>query len=311
MTRDNQSGPILVLGATGRHGGTGAHLVTRLREEGRAVRVLARTLDDRTDRLTELGAEVVVGDLFDRRTLLPALADVDLAYFTYPIAAGVLDAAANYAAAVREVGRNPRTVVMSMGPSHPASPSNLGRAQWLAEEVLQWAGLDLLVLRIPALFHENLVVLHSHSIRQDGVFRNSFADAAMGWINSIDAAELAVAGLLHPEYFEGKTIVYPLGSEQYTHAGIASLLSDLLGSQVRFEPVGKDQWRADLLALADHDGEKVVNPAMAQHISAVGAMSSAGNPPGADPDALSQLTGRKPVALRDFLSANLVSFIGK
>nr|WP_194945784.1 hypothetical protein [Mycolicibacterium malmesburyense]CRL68031.1 trans-2-enoyl-CoA reductase [Mycolicibacterium malmesburyense] len=34
---------------------------------------------ERTDRLTELGAEVVIGELHDRRTLLPALADVDLA----------------------------------------------------------------------------------------------------------------------------------------------------------------------------------------------------------------------------------------
>lgn len=55
--------PILVIGATGRHGNTGEYLVSRLREEGRAVRVLARTPSDRTERLGELGAEVVFGDL--------------------------------------------------------------------------------------------------------------------------------------------------------------------------------------------------------------------------------------------------------
>ena len=55
--------PILVIGATGRHGNTGAHIVERLRGEGRAVRVLARTLSERTERLEELGAEVMVGDL--------------------------------------------------------------------------------------------------------------------------------------------------------------------------------------------------------------------------------------------------------
>src|SRR5688572_16705160 len=94
--------PILVIGATGQHGNTGGSLVRRLRDEGYPVRVLARTLSERTDRLADLGAEVVVGDLTDRRSLLPALADVDLAYFTYPIAAGVVSAAANYASAVRE-----------------------------------------------------------------------------------------------------------------------------------------------------------------------------------------------------------------
>src|SRR5439155_10002173 len=42
MTSSDTTSPILITGATGRHGGTGAHLVRRLREAGRAVRALAR-----------------------------------------------------------------------------------------------------------------------------------------------------------------------------------------------------------------------------------------------------------------------------
>lgn len=52
--------PILVTGATGRHGSTGAHVARRLCEEGRPVRILARTLSERTDALAALGADVVV-----------------------------------------------------------------------------------------------------------------------------------------------------------------------------------------------------------------------------------------------------------
>ncbi|USX54403.1 NmrA family NAD(P)-binding protein [Lentzea sp. HUAS12] len=126
---------ILVTGATGRHGGTGAHVVRRLREEGRDVRVLARSRGDRTEALEAIGAEVVIGDLQDRRGIVPALEGVAQAYFTYPIDAGVIGAAANFAAAVRESGASPRTVVMSMGPAHPGHPSGRGRDQWLAEEV--------------------------------------------------------------------------------------------------------------------------------------------------------------------------------
>jgi uncharacterized protein YbjT (DUF2867 family) len=114
MTHDAM--PILVTGATGRHGGTGAHVVQRLREQGRPVRVFVRRLGERTEELAALGAEVVVGDLHDRRSIVRALRDVELAYSTYPIDAGVVPAAANYAAAVRETGRSVRTVVMSMGP---------------------------------------------------------------------------------------------------------------------------------------------------------------------------------------------------
>ncbi|MCV7298178.1 NmrA family NAD(P)-binding protein [Mycobacterium barrassiae] len=303
--------PILVTGATGRHGNTGEYLVRRLREEGRAVRVLARTLGERTDRLAALGAEVVVGDLHDRRTLVPALADVDLAYFTYPIDAGVVPAAANYAAAVREVGRRPRTVVMSMGPAQPESPSALGRAQWLAEEILQWAGLDVLILRVAALFHENLAVLHGRSVIERGVIRNSFGPNEVAWISGGDAAELALTALLRPERF-AEPIYYAKGAEVLSHVEIAELITELSSVDVRYEAVTQEEWRRDLEAQSLYDGEDVVNGAMAQHISAVGDMvARSGRTLPADVDALRDLIGREPVTVRDYLQANLAGFAAR
>src|SRR5206468_5485905 len=85
MTSSDTTSPILITGATGRHGGTGAHLARRLREAGRSVRALVRRLDERTAPLQALGAEIVVGDLHDRVSLVPALEGVGLAYFTYPV----------------------------------------------------------------------------------------------------------------------------------------------------------------------------------------------------------------------------------
>jgi len=310
MTSKQLGNPILVIGATGRHGNTGEYIVRRLRQDGRPVRVLARKRSDRTEHLESLGAEVCVGDLHDRRTLLPALADVDLAYFTYPIDAGVVPAAANYAAAVREVGRRPRTVVMSMGPAQPESLSNLGRSQWLAEEVLQWADLDVLILRVVALFHENVSVLHSRSVREHGIIHNSFGPGKIAWINAADAAELGLSALLHPERFS-EAVYYAKGSEEYSHGEIAELLTELSGKVVRFEAVTHDEWREDLLALSQSAGEEVVNPAMAQHISAVGHMvAHSGRSLPSDPMALRELTGREPIALREFLLENLDLFTG-
>jgi uncharacterized protein YbjT (DUF2867 family) len=309
MSSTSSSNPILVIGATGRHGNTGEHLVSRLRAEGRAVRVLARTLSQRTDRLIKLGAEVVIGDLNNRHSLLPALANVDLAYFTYPVAAGVVSAAATYAAAVRQVGRFPRTVVMSMGPAQPDHPSELGKAQWLAEQVLDWAGLDLQILRVTALFHENLLVLHSRSIREQRAFRNSFGTTPMGWISGRDAAELGLAALLHPGRFDAP-VTYPQGSEQFTHTQIAQMLSDVLGTRIEFTPVTENQWRHELIALSDADQNDVVNPAMAQHISSIGHAVSNNSRPTlpANPDALQKMIGRQPLGLRDFLETNRERF---
>ena len=49
---------LLVTGATG---ATGGYAVERLLERGHAVRALAHREDDRSKRLQELGAEVVIG----------------------------------------------------------------------------------------------------------------------------------------------------------------------------------------------------------------------------------------------------------
>lgn len=293
--------PILVTGATGRHGGTGAYLVRRLREEGRNVRVLARTRSDRTAALADLGAEVVIGDLQDRRTIVPALDGVELAYFTYPIDAGVVSAAANYAAAVREVGTTPRTVVMSMGPAHPEHLSDRGRDQWLAEEILQWAGLNLLVLRVAAAFHENIPALHHQSIDDDGVIRNCFGDAAVAWINGRDAGELAIAALLHPERFTAP-IHYAAGAEELTHTDIAAILTEELARPVRFEPVTADEWRREIVELSTLDPTGIVNPDMAGHITAVGLQVSRRGPSRpADADALARLIGRQPLTFREYI----------
>src|SRR5260370_23103409 len=93
MTSSDTTSPILITGATGRHGGTGAHLARRLREAGR--------LDERTAPLQALGAQIVVGDLHDRGRLVPALGGVGLAYFPRPVTGGLVETAPNFAAAAR------------------------------------------------------------------------------------------------------------------------------------------------------------------------------------------------------------------
>jgi uncharacterized protein YbjT (DUF2867 family) len=112
------SKPILVVGSTGRHGGTGATVARILRERGLRVRALTRKTDARVAPLEAIGAEVVAGDLHNRQSLKGPLEDVEVAYFMYPVAGGIVDAAANFASAGRASGLK-RVVVMSMAVSHP------------------------------------------------------------------------------------------------------------------------------------------------------------------------------------------------
>jgi uncharacterized protein YbjT (DUF2867 family) len=101
--------------------------------------VFARSESVRTKSLASLGAEIAFGDFNDRKSLVRALDGVDTATFTYPVNSGIVPAAATFASAAREHEVPLRTIVMSMAVAHPESPSHLGRAQWLAEEVLAWS----------------------------------------------------------------------------------------------------------------------------------------------------------------------------
>jgi uncharacterized protein YbjT (DUF2867 family) len=263
-----ESRRILVLGATGRHGSTGAFVVRALRTAGLQVRALVRTIDSRTAPLEAAGAEVVIGNLLDRRSLLEPLKDIDTAYFTYPVADGIIDAAANFSSAARSTGLK-RVVVMSMGASNPDSPSHLGRAQWLAEDLLEASGLSCLHLRIAALFFENIELLHRSDILHEGVIRNSFANTRVSWMAGEDAGKLAASALLHPERFSGKSAIYPTGGERFSHAEIAEALEQHLGRAVRHETISAEAWRTRILALGSEDSR--INAGMAGHISALGA----------------------------------------
>ncbi|MCP2289424.1 NmrA family NAD(P)-binding protein [Nocardia amikacinitolerans] len=300
----------LVIGAGGRHGGTGSHVVRRLREHHHTVRVLVRTDDERAQHLRALGAQIVVGDLLDHRTLGAAVQDVDTVYFTYPVAPGIVQAAADLASAIRHAATAPRLVVMSMGVSASDSPSGLGRAQWAAEEVLSWAGLEPTILRIRALFYENIVLLHAGSIRRTGGFANSFGDAAVPWISGLDAADLAVAALTDPARYPRGATLYPLGAAVHSHAEIAALIGAETGAPVRYTHIPTGQWQSELEDLAHSGAESSVNLAMAQHISTIGAgFSQLPTAPPTDAAALTEALGRTPQTFTEFIREHRHHFV--
>ena len=255
--------PILVTGIRGGHGATGAAVARALAARGIPVRALVRGEGTRVEPLPP-GVEVAYGDLLDRRSLVPALQGVRAAYFAYPIANGIVEAAATFASAARATGLE-RIVVMSMAPAHPDSPSHLARAQWLAEELFTAQGLPCLALRIAAFFLENIELMHRDDILSDGVIRNSFADIPVSWIRGADAGRLAAIALIEPEKLGRESAVYPTGGERMSHAELAQHIERKLGRPVRHETISREAWHARLLRLGERN--KHVNPGMAAHIA--------------------------------------------
>ncbi|NNH74696.1 NAD(P)H-binding protein [Nocardia uniformis] len=149
--------PILVTGAGGgSQGATGRMVSESLVRAGLPVRAFVHRDDARTAELKDLGAEIVVGDLREVTAVRPAVQGVRRAYFTYPVTAGMLDAAAVFATSAHEAGVQ-RVVAVSQLGSDPNAGTPHMRRHWVAEQVLDRAEVGAVHLRA-AVFFDNLRV---------------------------------------------------------------------------------------------------------------------------------------------------------
>jgi uncharacterized protein YbjT (DUF2867 family) len=298
---------VLVIGATGRHGGTGARVVERLQAAGRLVRALVRSDDDRAQRLRESGVQTLVGDLHDRRTLLPALDGAESVYVAYPVAAGIVDALANVASVIHEQGSSPHVVIMGSGAADPNSPSGVARAHALSEELLLRLGVNFTSVRGSAFFYENVLKLHSDAIRETGVFANSFGDARPAWISGTDAADLCATALLDPQSHANTPFIYPPGHELLSQQQIANIVSEETGREVRYQHITADDWSRQLQA----HSRGVPNYAMIAHITTQAAMCENNTTilrKDIDPSALAAASGRPPLTFRNFVRQHRSAF---
>ena len=135
---------ILVTGATG---DTGRPTVKELLKKGLKVRALARREDARSQELASLGAEIVYGDITSLRDMRLAFDGVDRAYFCYPIADGLVEAAVIFAQVAREQGVE-HIVNLSHKQSRPDARSKVTQNHWLSEQVFKWSGIPTTNLRI-------------------------------------------------------------------------------------------------------------------------------------------------------------------
>ena len=95
---------ILVIGAAGRTGGTGRTITELLLKQGKAVRAMVRTADERSQALRDMGAEIVVGNLLDLDSMHRAIDGCDTMYFGMSVSDAYLAATVNTAAVAKHHG---------------------------------------------------------------------------------------------------------------------------------------------------------------------------------------------------------------
>src|ERR1700731_561549 len=162
--------PVLVTSAAGgRQGKTGRHVSEMLLWRGIPVRAFVHQIDERSEALRALGADIVEADFLDARSVQRAAQGTSAIYFAYPVQEGLLDATAAMALAARSAGIS-RLVNLVMLQSSLDAPTPRMRQNYLSERIFDWAGLGALHLRA-TVFFENLRALVRMSLGGEDIIR--------------------------------------------------------------------------------------------------------------------------------------------
>ena len=279
---------FLVTGATG---DTGSKVTQFLLEKGYKVRAFVHKNDERSTKLAELGAEIVIGDLLNFQSVRPALDGVSGAYFVYPIAPGLIEATAFFAQAASETHVS-HIVNMSQISARREAKSHGAFNHWIAERVFDWSGLSVTHLR-PTFFAE-WFLYYARDIK-DGLVKLGFSNNGRhAPIAAEDQARVIVGVLENPGPHAGKS--YPLfGPKEYTYPEAFAEIAHILNHEIRYEEIPPKVFEERIATRR--------SPFLAQHLVAVAKDHAAGVFSGTN-DVVKKITGKEPMGLREFVEKN-------
>ncbi len=261
--------PILVTGAAGRVGAVGRTVTELLLKQGKAVRAMVRTEDERAQALRGLGAEVVAGNLLDLDSMHRVIAGCETMYFGMSVSDAYLAATVNAAAVAKHHGVkafiNMSQMTVSQMSITETTPSPQHKLHWLAEQALNWSGLPVVHVR-PTVFLEGFfLTLTPDSVRQSNQIRLPFGEGKTSPVAVEDVARVIAALLANPQPHIGK-IYHLTGPQSENMHFFAQEYSKALGRTITFQDIPVEPWRDELL--------KQGLP--------VGLAGSPGEPPGGD-----------------------------
>ncbi|MER6512939.1 SDR family oxidoreductase [Nonomuraea sp. NPDC001636] len=273
---------ILVTGATGN---VGRHLVDLLLGAGEQVRAISRNperagLPD--------GVEVVKADMSQAEDLRAALRGADRAF--------LLPAAGQVDGFLREAARAGlgHVVLLSALAVTMKQAGVLGSAHAEYERAVAGSGLPWTFLRPGAFMANDL--RWAPGVRNGGVVRAPFAEAATAPIDERDIAAVAARTLLDDGH-AGKA--YELsGPASLTTADRVRILGEVLGRDLRLEELSPEQAREQMIA---HTPAPVVDSVLTLFASFVGRAADVS-------PAVRELTGDAPHPYADWAARNAAAF---
>jgi uncharacterized protein YbjT (DUF2867 family) len=298
----------LITGAAGKIGGVSRSVVEMLLDKGEPVRAMVHREDARAQRLRDLGAEVVVGDLTDPRNVVDAMTGVERMFFNMSVSLDYLEATAIVCATARELGGydvivNMSQMTVSQMTLTSTEESHQHWLHWLSEEVMNWSGGPVVHIR-PTVFLDNplFTMLARRSVHDRGVLPLPFGTGRTSPISAVDVARVVVALLLDPADRIGD--VYELtGPEVLDMNGLAEHYARALGRPVTAEDTPHDEWTRQYLrtaGLPDH---------VQQHISTMARLHREDRYNRASDD-VETLTGEPAQTVEQYIASNPKLFGG-
>src|SRR3984885_3365321 len=218
---------VLVTGATGKIGGA---VAAQLLEQGVATRAIVHRDDARSARLRQLGAEIVVADMFDIQQVAAAMQGVNRLYFNPPYHPHALDSAVTFAVAARRTGVE-AVVALGQWLASPEHPSLMTRHAWLTDKLFELLPDTAHVAVDPGFFADNYMNLMPQAA-QLGVLPMPTGAGRNAPPSNEDLARVAGGALLDPHRHDGRAY-RPTGPTLLTGAEIAEAMGEALGRRVR------------------------------------------------------------------------------
>jgi uncharacterized protein YbjT (DUF2867 family) len=224
---------IFLIGATGK---VGRHVVSGLLERDVHIRALAR--DPATARLPD-GVDVVSGDLSGPQGLAERLDGAEAVFLVWPFFSA--DGASEV---VGTLGRHARRIVYLSAEAAGKRPDSF----WAGvERAIERSATEWTFLR-PTGFAAN-TLMWADQIRESGVVRWPYGQAARSLIDERDIAAVAVHALTEDEHAGARYVL--TGPETLTQVEQVHAIGDAIGRPLRWEELSREDAEAQITGIPD------------------------------------------------------------
>jgi uncharacterized protein YbjT (DUF2867 family) len=279
----------LITGATGE---VGSRVVRQLLERHIRPRVLARS-EEKARSLFGDRVDVCVGDLAAPDSMREAIQGADTVFL---VNVGPAIPERDEAAAMisKEVRVRKIVKLSSLDVEHGLA---IGAWHEKGEAAIRTTGIPFTFVR-PTGFMSNLLAW-AHSIRTESVVRSSTADGRRPFIHSEDIASVCLAALLNDEY-SGEALPIT-GPESLTFGEVTAIISEAVGRPLSYQVISDEEARERYSRISGSQEETEAHVALWRAIRE-GRLA-------ATTDRVERILGRKPIALRQWASENVRSFL--